>query len=249
MANQIISEGNSVVLHLSKQCTRCKQTKLLECFGLNNKNRDGRKSWCKFCLVDAERVRRNSNIEYYRAKEVERRLLNLERRRESERKADAKRRTKHEFYIKSRERSRNYAISEHKKRAKEVTCIHCHSVYCPVFGVQNRHPICPTCSPIRNVIRLRTKASAYKARKRNAKIESVDPIKVFERDKWKCKCCGVKTKPVDRGTFKPRAPELDHIVPLSVGGEHSYRNTQLLCRTCNIKKHNNSANDQMLLFG
>ena len=69
-----------------------------------------------------------------------------------------------------------------------------------------------------------------------ASVENVDPIKVFERDKWKCQICGVKTPRKLRGTINDRAPELDHIMPLSRGGAHSYMNTQCLCRKCNAAK-------------
>jgi 5-methylcytosine-specific restriction endonuclease McrA len=35
------------------------------------------------------------------------------------------------------------------------------------------------------------------------------------------------------GTCDRNAPELDHIVPVSRGGLHTYENTQCLCRSCN----------------
>jgi 5-methylcytosine-specific restriction endonuclease McrA len=247
MANPIISEGSSIVFILTKQCARCKQIKSADRFG-KGRNKDGLKSWCKPCFSEAETVRRNANIESFRAREVQWRALNLERRRESERKANAKRRTP-DYLIALTETRRERSIQYHKHRAREVTCGYCGSVYCPVIGKVSPYTFCHPCSLIRNAIRLRTKASAYKARKRNAKIEPVDPIQVFDRDRWKCKCCGIKTKLADRGTYKPKAPELDHIIPLSVGGEHSYRNTQLLCRACNLKKRNDHANDQLLMFG
>lgn len=66
--------------------------------------------------------------------------------------------------------------------------------------------------------------------------EFVDPLNVFERDRWRCQLCGVKTPQSLRGKINDRAPELDHIEPLSAGGEHSYRNTQCACRKCNLTK-------------
>ncbi|WP_369598523.1 HNH endonuclease [Sinorhizobium meliloti] len=71
---------------------------------------------------------------------------------------------------------------------------------------------------------------------RAAYVERVDPIKVFDRDKWKCQICGVKTPRKLRGTMDDRAPELDHVMPLSLGGAHSYMNTQCACRKCNREK-------------
>lgn len=69
-----------------------------------------------------------------------------------------------------------------------------------------------------------------------AEAENVNPYKVFVRDKWICQLCGVKTPRKLRGSYQSNAPELDHIVPLSLGGEHSYRNTQCACRQCNGSK-------------
>jgi 5-methylcytosine-specific restriction endonuclease McrA len=87
-----------------------------------------------------------------------------------------------------------------------------------------------------------------RARRRRAAIETVNPIKVFDRDKWKCQFCGTKTPRSLRGTNEGRAPELDHIIPLARGGEHSYANTQCLCRTCNGSK-GDKVLGQLRLFG
>jgi hypothetical protein len=89
---------------------------------------------------------------------------------------------------------------------------------------------------------------ARKAKQRSVTVESVNPLDVLRRDKWTCQMCGVKTPQRLRGTIDPRAPELDHITPLSRGGEHSYRNTQCLCRSCNLTKGCDEVG-QLRLFG
>lgn len=75
-----------------------------------------------------------------------------------------------------------------------------------------------------------------RATERAAAVETVNANRVFERDGWRCQLCGVGTPRSLRGKHKPNSPELDHIIPLSVGGEHSYANTQCLCRSCNASK-------------
>jgi 5-methylcytosine-specific restriction endonuclease McrA len=88
---------------------------------------------------------------------------------------------------------------------------------------------------------------AYRAAKRKAKAKrraiergleahSIDPIRVFERDGWRCHMCNKKLNPIDRGTIKPLAPELDHIVPISKGGKHIWSNVACSCRLCNSTK-------------
>ncbi|KKL96855.1 hypothetical protein LCGC14_1840280 [marine sediment metagenome] len=94
----------------------------------------------------------------------------------------------------------------------------------------------------------RIKKSRERARLRGAMMEPVDPIKVFERDSWRCQLCLCKTMKAKRGTRHPWAPEMDHIIPLSNGGEHSYRNTQCACHACNHKK-SNGPGGQLRLFG
>lgn len=95
------------------------------------------------------------------------------------------------------------------------------------------------------------KAASRKARKlrqRGVAVETVNPFKVLRRDGWRCQLCGIATPERLRGTYDDRAPEVDHIVPISKGGEHSYRNTQCACRKCNLAKSGN-IKGQMLLFG
>ncbi len=87
-----------------------------------------------------------------------------------------------------------------------------------------------------------------RAKKYGAYYEPVNPIKVFDRDKWTCKLCGVKTPKALRNTYADNAPELDHIIPISLKGAHSYLNTQCSCRKCNGAKSNKPLG-QLLMFG
>ncbi len=78
----------------------------------------------------------------------------------------------------------------------------------------------------------------YKQRaKRGAIIErGVSRLAVFRRDGWRCRLCGVVTPRHLSGTNNQHSPELDHIVPLALGGDHSWQNVQCLCRSCNAAK-------------
>jgi|GEM_PF-1280108 len=88
-----------------------------------------------------------------------------------------------------------------------------------------------------------------RALERGCVVESFSPSEVFERDNYTCQICGTKTRPDFKNSYHPKYPNLDHIIPLSLGGEHSKRNTQCLCRQCNVTKSNTGTGDQLRLFG
>lgn len=75
-----------------------------------------------------------------------------------------------------------------------------------------------------------------------------NPYDIFNRDGWLCQICGIKTPESLRGTYKPNAPELDHIIPVSKGGAHHPSNCQTSCRSCNGKKSDGVPMGQKGLF-
>jgi hypothetical protein len=88
-----------------------------------------------------------------------------------------------------------------------------------------------------------------RARRAGAEYEPVSVQKVMDRDGWRCQICGRRTPKNLRGTCKPNAPELDHIIPFAMGGPHTYSNVQCACRACNAAKGGTQVVGQMGLFG
>ena len=81
------------------------------------------------------------------------------------------------------------------------------------------------------------KARQNCARRRGAKtIERIYPFEVFRLANWHCQTCGCETPRETLGTNSTNSPELDHIIALSLGGQHKRDNVQLLCRACNLTK-------------
>ena len=73
--------------------------------------------------------------------------------------------------------------------------------------------------------------------------ESVSLLELEERDKHTCYLCGCTTDRSDyaidsNGNFTagPTYPSIDHVIPLSLGGEHSMKNARLACVRCNSIK-------------
>lgn len=131
------------------------------------------------------------------------------------------------------------ALLRKRIERKGWACVTCGSAVeqSPVSG---RKRYCSKkCRPIDLELKAKHKRIAKakrRARKRGADCETVDPFKVFERDGWLCHLCGCKTDRTRRGSWHAKAPELDHIVPLSQGGPHNYANTACSCRKCNHAK-------------
>lgn len=86
----------------------------------------------------------------------------------------------------------------------------------------------------------RTAKAVRRARMARAGVvERVDPIDVLNAFNWTCYICKKKTPKRLRGTYDDRAPEVDHIVPLSKGGNHTFANLACACRKCNGDKSDN----------
>jgi hypothetical protein len=79
-----------------------------------------------------------------------------------------------------------------------------------------------------------------KARKRNTKIErGISRLSLKKKFGTKCYYCG---KEMDFSTGKNRKfnrdmATIEHLIPLAKGGEHTFVNTVLACRHCNISKN------------
>ncbi len=92
------------------------------------------------------------------------------------------------------------------------------------------------------------KSDRKRARMAGVAYEPVDRAAVFMRDGWRCQICGCRTPAKLRGTMHDKAPTLDHRIPVSRGGAHTYDNVQCACRRCNSLKSDRLMTGQMPLF-
>lgn len=94
---------------------------------------------------------------------------------------------------------------------------------------------CRSCS-IENNIAMRNANYAL----RKDVIRKGDKITISElmrRDNSVCHLCGKKTR-WGQGPLGSMYPTIDHLVPISKGGEHTWQNVALACRRCNISRGN-----------
>lgn len=130
-------------------------------------------------------------------------------------------------------------LALHRAAAVERTCPQCPAKFCPLYGHSNvKHCSSACASFIRNDARNQHRRWRKAKETAGLKLGRFTSRSVFERDGWRCRFCGIETPEALRGTVEHNAPELDHVVPLARGGQHSYDNTQCLCRACNGFKSN-----------
>lgn len=100
----------------------------------------------------------------------------------------------------------------------------------------------------RNPERSAAGKARYRARKRDAFVEDVIPVEVFERDGWRCGICGERI-PKGARYPDPRSASVDHVIPLSRGGTHEMKNAQATHLLCNALKRDRGSGDQLALIG
>lgn len=145
---------------------------------------------------------------------------------------------------------------QHKSESRVHKCTICSTPYCLVYGTKQLKYCSDECykqsTAYENYQQQKRISRTYwnhRNRVTSGHCEHFSPFEIFDRDKWRCQACFVKTLKRLRGTYKDNAPELDHIVPLSKGGSHTRTNVRLSCRKCNGSKGNGALNDQLLLIG
>ncbi len=92
-----------------------------------------------------------------------------------------------------------------------------------------------------------------RARKNKIKITAIDGTITVDylgnRDGWKCGLCRKNLSKKYKNPH-PLSITIDHIIPLSMGGQHTKANTQLAHNRCNYMKGNkNNCCEQLMIFG
>jgi hypothetical protein len=85
--------------------------------------------------------------------------------------------------------------------------------------------------PKRRASRRKSKQK-QRARKRAAFVEDVDVMVHLQWQDGRCYHCNHLIR-TDKSAPNPKSLTLDHLVPLALGGEHSYANTVASCFKCN----------------
>jgi hypothetical protein len=68
--------------------------------------------------------------------------------------------------------------------------------------------------------------------------ETITRSSVFEKNEGKCYLCEIETHLEHKAIgYEPNLSTVDHIIPISKGGSHTWENVRNCCLKCNITKH------------
>lgn len=142
-----------------------------------------------------------------------------------------------------------YAIKKHVASAQPITCRICGTVFIREYGNKKRYTCSDECQD-EMVRRQRSKAKEKYGRTFNRRgreklkeyyggdwrqhYERINRERVYKRDGMRCQLCGIKVRRIK--TYRDDQASVDHIVPLSIGGDHTYANVQTCCMRCNSEK-------------
>lgn len=98
-----------------------------------------------------------------------------------------------------------------------------------------------------NACKRRARSSRRRARERGAYSERYARHQIFERDGWRCHICKRLTLKAEVVPH-PRAPVLDHLVPLARGGSDTAANVATACFLCNSVKRDCGGGEQLALI-
>lgn len=212
-----------------KKCTICKQEKSYEEFGKNKSRKDGYQNVCKTCKRESDKrsyeknkEKRKANMKKYYNENKEKFLVDCKKYREENKEKIAE--CKKEWARKNRERKSNQERAWREKNAK-----------------QNREMKKKWYRLNRD--RVYSNLLKRRSQKHFVRFEGIRRKELLDRDNWECQCCGVKVHDKSYGGNEhrelwddDRKAHIDHIIPISKGGDSTPENLQVLCRTCNLSK-------------
>lgn len=127
-------------------------------------------------------------------------------------------------------------------KLRNIGIIHHLNNYCSIECNQQSKKItykknAKICRQKRNELYGRIREDKQWAKIYGNKYEPIIRRIVFRKHNYTCTSCGVKCLHPNKENYnQSNAATLDHIIPKSKGGSHTYDNVTLLCRSCNTIK-------------
>ena len=193
-----------------KHCKLCSQTLPTDCFNQSKKNKDGLVSWCRTCVRSYNKSYNLQNKQQVTEQKSKYRQANADKLRASQR----------EYYANNKDL---YAIKAKAWRSKNFES---KKAYDKQYAEANKDK---TKAAAKRFALRHPERISLNRQKRRARLAKARVYKVTAKDlaavlSAPCIYCGSPSKHVD------------HVIPLSRGGNHSVGNLAPACQECNLAK-------------
>lgn len=207
-------------IHQLKRCRKCGELKTADKFYKNSRALDGLYSYCKDCKDKARKKHYIENIdnEKKRAKQYGKQWYQDNKKQKNEK--NKKWRLEHperarEFVRTSRLRN----IEKVKKRVKQYILENKEKI-------KERYKKWSLANPEKERMRAKQRRDRLRGASGSFSVDEWNTIK--KKYGNKCLCCGRKEPEIKL--------TIDHVVPISIGGNNTIENIQPLCHSCNSRK-------------
>lgn len=205
-----------------KTCSKCKVSLPTYAFPKNRASRDGLNNQCKSCQKAYAQIRRA------RLKEINTQLGDRIYELTPIKKC---------YVCKLVLPSTAFNVALARKDGLNGMCKACTREIKAAWNVNNKDRKAATDAAWKqaNPEKVRASHRERRAKKRNAFVEYVDETLLLERQDYQCYWC-LRDIDTSGGQHSPLYPNLEHIIPIHLNGEHSYANCVMSCRSCNNQK-------------
>lgn len=235
----------------AKVCTKCKELKLFNEFYEKKTSNDGYCPSCKKCKKEYGEKQYQANKESITKRHKEYRQANKEKTAERMKEyGQANKEKIFEYQKKYRQTNKEKVVEYHKEYRQ--TNKEKRSEQGKEYYLLNKEKINE-----RQKEHFQTehgKEVSYRGRLKRRSHEhkvSFTPhqrTEILNRDNWTCQSCGIKVQDESKGKWNtPNKCHIDHIIPISKGGNSEPKNLRVLCRTCNLSKRDKQ-DEQLMLF-